>query len=43
MVDVHTPEARRRNMTAIRGKNTKLELLVRKLIDSRGSRNRLNN
>ena len=41
MVDVHTPEQRRRNMAAIRGKNTKPELRVRSLLHSLGYRFRL--
>ncbi|WP_426166323.1 very short patch repair endonuclease [Pseudoduganella sp. R-34] len=41
MTDVHTPERRSRNMQAIRGKNTGPELLLRKLLFSRGFRYRL--
>lgn len=41
MTDVHTPERRSRNMQAIRGKNTGRELLLRKLLFSRGLRYRL--
>lgn len=41
MVDVHTPESRRKNMRAIRGKNTNPEVLVRKLLFSHGFRFRL--
>lgn len=41
MTDVHTPEGRSRNMQAIRGKNTSPELLLRKLLFSRGFRYRL--
>ena len=37
-----TPEQRHRNMAAIRGKNTKPELLVRKFLWSHGFRYRLN-
>lgn len=37
-MDVHTPEQRRRNMAAIKGKNTKPELEVRKLIHRLGYR-----
>ncbi len=42
MTDVHTPAVRSKNMQAIRNKNTKPELLVRKLLHSRGFRFRLN-
>ncbi|MGI9078980.1 MAG: very short patch repair endonuclease [Gemmatimonadaceae bacterium] len=38
MVDVHKPEQRSRNMAAIKGKNTKPELLVRRLLHSFGYR-----
>jgi len=41
MVDVHTPEARSRNMRAIRNKDTKPELLIRKALHARGFRFRL--
>lgn len=41
MTDVHTPEARTRNMRAIRSKNTKPELMVRKALHARGFRYRL--
>lgn len=41
MVDVHTPEARSRNMRAIRNKDTKPELLIRKALHTRGFRYRL--
>jgi DNA mismatch endonuclease (patch repair protein) len=41
MADVHTAETRSANMSAIRGKNTKPELVVRKLLFSRGFRYRL--
>lgn len=41
MVDVHTPEARSRNMRAIRNKDTKPELLIRKALHARGFRYRL--
>ena len=37
-----TKEQRHKNMSAIRGKNTKLELLVRKFLFSWGFRCRLN-
>ncbi|MBT1004100.1 DNA mismatch endonuclease Vsr [Paenarthrobacter sp. DKR-5] len=41
MADSLTPEARSRNMSRIRGKNTKPELLVRRLIHAAGYRYRL--
>lgn len=41
MADVLTPEQRRRNMSAIRGKDTGPELAVRRLIHSMGYRYRL--
>lgn len=41
MVDVHTPEVRSRNMRAIRNKDTKPELLIRKALHARGYRYRL--
>ncbi len=41
MTDVHTPEQRRRNMAAIRSKNTKPEMLVRSLVHRMGFRFRL--
>lgn len=41
MVDVHTPEARSHNMRAIRSKDTKPELLIRKALHARGYRYRL--
>jgi DNA mismatch endonuclease (patch repair protein) len=41
MADVHTAATRSANMSAIRGKNTKPELVVRKLLFSRGFRYRL--
>lgn len=41
MVDVLTPEQRRRCMTAIRGKDTKPEMVVRRLIHAAGYRYRL--
>jgi len=34
MVDVHTPKQRSYNMSMIRGKNTKPELILRKLLSS---------
>ncbi|WP_257287981.1 MULTISPECIES: very short patch repair endonuclease [unclassified Endozoicomonas] len=42
MTDVHTPVIRSKNMRAIRNRNTKPEILVRKLLHSRGFRFRLN-
>lgn len=41
MTDVHTPEQRRRNMGAIRGTNTKPELIVRRITHALGRRFRL--
>lgn len=41
MADVLTPEQRRRNMAAIKGKNTKPEMVVRRLAHSMGYRYRL--
>lgn len=41
MVDVHTPEIRSKNMRAIKSKNTKPELLLRKAIYASGLRFRL--
>jgi DNA mismatch endonuclease (patch repair protein) len=41
MVDVHTPEQRSRNMAAIRYKNTKPEIVVRRLLCEMGLRYRL--
>lgn len=41
MADVLTPEQRRRNMSAIKGKNTKPEMMVRQLAHSLGYRYRL--
>jgi len=40
-MDVHTPEQRSRNMAAIRSKNTKPEIVVRKLLCEMGLRYRL--
>jgi DNA mismatch endonuclease, patch repair protein len=40
-MDVHTPEERSRNMAAIKGKNTKPEMLVRRLVHAAGYRYRL--
>ena len=36
MTDVHTKEQRHKNMAAIRAKNTKLEIIVRKVSLKRG-------
>ena len=41
MTDVHTPEQRSFNMSRIAGKNTKPELVVRKLLHAAGLRYRL--
>ena len=41
MSDVHTPEQRSRNMSAIKGKNTKPELRVRSALHAMGYRFRL--
>lgn len=41
MTDVHTPEQRSFNMSRIRSKNTKPEILVRKYLFSKGFRFRL--
>jgi len=41
MTDVHTPQQRSRNMAAIRSKNTKPELVVRKVLCELGIRYRL--
>ena len=43
MADVMTPEQRSRCMAAIKGKDTKPELIVRKYLFSRGLRYRVNN
>ena len=40
-MDVHTPEQRSRNMAAIRSKNTKPEMIVRRLLSEMGLRYRL--
>lgn len=42
MTDHHTPEQRHKNMAAIRAKNTKPEMIVRKYLWSHGFRYRLN-
>lgn len=41
MVDVHTPAQRSRNMAAIRSKNSKPELVLRRALHGRGFRFRL--
>lgn len=41
MTDVHDPETRRRNMSAIRGRDTKPELLLRSALHRAGYRFRL--
>lgn len=41
MTDVHTVEQRRYNMSAIKSKNTKPEMVVRRLVHSLGYRYRL--
>jgi len=41
MTDVHTPEIRSYNMSMIRNKNTKPEIIVRKFLHSKGFRLRL--
>jgi DNA mismatch endonuclease (patch repair protein) len=41
MPDVHSPEARSRNMSAVRGKDTKPEMLIRSELHRRGYRYRL--
>jgi DNA mismatch endonuclease (patch repair protein) len=41
MFDVHTPEQRSFNMSRIRSKNTKPEMLVRKFLFSQGFRYRV--
>lgn len=41
MADVHTVEVRSYNMSMIRGKNTKPEIIVRKFLHSKGFRFRL--
>ena len=41
MADVHTKETRSFNMSRIKGKNTKPEMLVRKFLHANGSRYKL--
>jgi DNA mismatch endonuclease (patch repair protein) len=41
MADVHEPEVRSYNMSQIKGKNTKPEIIVRKFLHSNGFRYRL--
>ena len=43
MADRHTPDARRRNMAAVKGKNTKPEMAVRRALHGRGFRYGLHN
>jgi len=42
MSDTHTPEQRHKNMSSIRAKNTKPEIIVRKYLWNHGYRYRLN-
>ena len=42
MVDKHTPEQRRKNMQAVKNKDSKIELLLRKELWDRGIRYRKN-
>ncbi|AKH68796.1 T/G mismatch-specific endonuclease [Spongiibacter sp. IMCC21906] len=41
MSDIHLPATRSRNMSAIRGKDTKPEMLIRRALHARGFRYRL--
>ena len=41
-MDNHTPEQRRKNMQAVKNKNTKIELMLRKALWARGLRYRKN-
>ena len=43
MTDVHSPDIRRKNMAAIKGKNTKPELLIRSALHKLGFRYSLQN
>ena len=43
MTDVHSAEARSRNMAAIRGKDTKPEMTIRRALHAKGFRYRLHN
>ena len=43
MADKHSPEARRRNMAAVKGKNTKPEMMIRRALHARGFRYGLHN
>lgn len=43
MTDVHTPQQRSYNMSRIKGKDTKPEMIVRKYLHARGFRFRLHN
>lgn len=42
MSDTHSPEQRKKNMSAIRGKDTKPEVIIRKELHKRGYRYRKN-
>ena len=42
MADVHSPQVRSRNMSNIKGKNTKPEMIVRRYLFSKGFRYRKN-
>lgn len=42
MADVHTPEQRRKNMQAIKAKDTKIEVILRKALWHKGYRYRKN-
>mgnify|MGYP006424484179 CR=1 FL=1 len=41
MADVHSPDVRRKNMQAIKGRNTKPEIKLRKLLFNAGYRYRV--
>lgn len=43
MTDRHTPQARSKNMAAVKGKNTKPEMQIRRLLHKSGYRYRLHN
>lgn len=38
MTDIHSPEQRRRNMSAVKSKNTKPEMKIRKMLWRKGAR-----
>jgi DNA mismatch endonuclease, patch repair protein len=42
-MDVHTPEIRSKNMSAIKGKDTKLEMVVRSYLHNKNLRHTLHN